>query len=723
MLNFTKLLTTLCLCVTFLTKAQMTNIALFPKKVSVSTSSTTATTMGGALNSTTPYDGGNAVFDENGNLLFAIRGVDVYNGSGNYVGNLPLYTFSGNAYNLIDNDIVIVPLPNTCRQYKVIYILYSLFGTALFDVNIDAANGVTVLTNPSNYTPIREASGSGSRLAVSKAVNGIRSIYLRTKAPAEIRRYLLAANGTISYDGIIISDPSLSIGESDVTEMDLSPNGKFLYWAVGNMLYTKDVTNSNPILPKQVSNLTIYGVELYNGYYYLATSQGLKKLLLNTSDGSAGNIQPVNTVTGLIDSDLEVGKNGRLYGVTYGKLFSINTSDILQTTNISVYSTGSYYNFSVGLNKQIDGEDYTNFNGTPVLVMNNVKVNGIDAMNSSNPNNIITAYNCNDINLTLNTLGTSAYIILIHNHTDANGNFTPYNSTLEYSSEVIQGNVPHSQDLKTLPGTAGNYLQTHNGYFRVIEILFNACDWTSKEIFLHIPFNPSPALVNVTLNQPSGTPVPMKQTLPGQSMGIYSGSYNISQSLGDIEFHTVKIDEINPSTGLTTNIVLPELNTTLNNPINTLTALPFNGLNIPANTNLNWNGGTGYFAGPGQFKSYRVTVGVGNVCDKSTTWSYITPNNYARIANSEYEENINDGAYPNPFQDQTTISLALQDYETVDNFELYDSRGTLVNSDYILSSDNNSAIVALAGEKLEKGIYVYHCTTNQGVISGKIMKQ
>lgn len=727
MLNFTKLLTTLCLSVTFITQAQMTNFALFPNKVSVSTSSTTATTLGGDLNTTSPYTVGNAVFDENGNLVFAIRDENVYDDAGTLVGALPGYSnpnlspASGDYFTPAE-EIAIIPIPNTCKKYKVLYIFYSLFGVALHDVTIDASNGVVILPNPSNYTPIRESSGNAASIAVSKKMtNNTRYIYYRSYAPDEIRRYIISSTGSISYDQIIRTGV---ISSYNYSEMDLSPDGKYLYWAVNNTIYSLDVSGTSfapPFTQSIAANELIYGVEIYNGKYYLATSIGLKKCDL-LSTGNFGTIANVTSVTGVINSDLEEGKNGRLYGVKNGLLFSINTAEVLQTTSIAVNST-SFFEYIYKLNDQIDGEDYTNFNGTPILAMNDVKINGIDAMNSSNPNNIITAYNCNDINLTLNTLGTSAYIILIHNHTDVNGNFTPYNSTLEYSSEVIQGNVPHTQDLKTLPGTDGDYLQTHNGYFRVIEILFNACNWTSKEIFLHIPFNPSPAIVNVALNQPGGTPVPMKQTLPGQSMGIYSGSYNISQSMGDIEFHTVKIDEINPSTGAIINTVLPELTTTPTVPINNLTALPFNALNIPANANLNWNGGPGYFAGPGQFKSYRVTIGVGNVCSTSTDWSYITPNNYARMAANDYEERQAEGAYPNPFNNETTISLALQAYEVIDNFELYDSKGTRVTTEYDLSSDNSSATIALAGENLKQGMYVYHCTTNQGVISGKIMKQ
>lgn len=725
MLNFTKLLTTLCLSVTLITQAQMTNFALFPNKVSVSTSSTTATALGGDLNTTSPYTVGNAVFDENGNLVFAIRDNYVYDATGNSVGYLPGYTNPNLApasgdYHAAAEEIAIVPIPNTCKKYKVLYIFYSLFGVALLDVTIDASNGVVILPNPTNYTPIRESSGNAASIAVSKKMtNNTRYIYYRSYAPDEIRRYIISSTGSISYDQIIRTGV---ISSYNYSEMDLSPDGKYLYWAVNNTIYSLDVSGTSfapPFTQSIAANELIYGVEIYNGYYYLATSIGLKKAVLNTN-GSPGTINPINTVSGNINSDLEVGKNGRLYGVKNGNLFSINTAEVLQTTSIAVNST-SFFGTIYKLNDQIDGEDYTNFNGTPLLAMNDVEVNGIDAMNTS-PSNMITAYNCNDINLTLTSFGTSSYIFLIYNHTDVNGNFTP-NGTVVYSSGYIVGNIPMNQNLKSLPGTNGDYLQHNNGYLRFVAISHNHCAWIGEDIYLHIPFNPNPATVNVALNQPNGTPVPMKQTLPGQSMGIYSGSYNISQSMGDIEFHTVKIDEINPSTGAIINTVLPELTTTPTNPINTLTALPFNALNIPANTNLNWNGGPGYFAGPGQFKSYRVTIGVGNVCSTSTDWSYITPNNYARMAANDYEERQTEGAYPNPFNNETTISFALQAYEVVDNFELYDSKGTRVTTDYNLSSNNSSATIAVAGENLKQGMYVYHCTTNQGVISGKIMKQ
>jgi len=723
MLKLKQFLTAVSVCAALISNAQMRNFTLFPKKVVVSTPSTTVTALPGSLNANSLYTTGNAVYDENDNLLFAIQNRDVYDGAGIWVGQLPTFrdwalSSESGGYSVdIANEISIVPIPNTCKQYKVFYTMYSLMGAALLDVTINASGGVSVVANNASYKPINQSYGQGVGLAVSKLdANNERFLYYKTYSPKEITRYKISATGSVSKLGVVatINDPY------SPTELELTPDGNYLYWGEGNLVKNIDVNTlfANTSFPIS-STTTINGLEFFNGMVYVATSTGLYRGTINLITGQFGTFNKYSQILTAVNSELEVGVNNKLYGVLSGKLFSLTSLEVLETNLATVNSDGKFP-YVYTLNDQIDGESYSNFNGVPALSFTALKVNAINVMNSSS-SSPLKLYNCKAISLT-STASATSYKVEIFNHTDANGIYTT-TGTPVYNSNFITGNLPATLNLKALPGTNGNYLANNSGFLKVRVTILNACTSAIKDIYFNVPVNPTSAIIAVQLNQPNGIPVNMNKVLPGQAMGLYSGSYNLAQSMGDIEFHTVQIDQVDPATGTKLNTILPLLKTNLTESVSNLTALPLNGLNIPPVATLNWAGGPGFFAGPGQMKTYKITMGVGNICNTSTNWSYITPNIYARKADVVFEEQVEtEKVYPNPFTTATTISIPLHEYEKLTSFDLINSTGMVISTKTEINETSSEVEIQVSGDNLETGIYTYRCATNQAVYQGKIMK-
>jgi hypothetical protein len=499
----------------------------------------------------------------------------------------------------------------------------------------------------------------------------------------------------------------------NTTELELTPDGSVLYWGSGNLLNALPTNGSTG--DQKDTNFPVYGVEYFNGKFCCSTSNGIYETSL--SNGIFSLLALKSSI--VAQSELEVGANNKLYAVSAGKLVAFDVNFALETTNITVNSNG-IFPFLATLEDQIDGEDYSNFNGITVARITALAVNGTDVMNA-NVANPVVAYNCNAINLSSTVSTGSYYTLKIYNHTDQGGNYTS-SGVLAYSN-TTNASLPASLDLRSLSGSNGNYLANNNGYFKVSVSITDNCTTSEKELFLHIPFNPNAATVTVMLNQQNGTPVVVSQSLPGQSVGMFSGSYNIGLSQGDIEFHTVKIDQVDPGTGAVINPLLPTFQTNVSGSVSNVTALSLNGLNIPANAALNWSGGIGFFF-QNNSNTYRIKVGVGNVCNTSTDWSYITPNGFYRTAaDLAFDETLQKSVYPNPFRGNTTVVIPLEDYEELSSFDMVDARGLVQTVPYEVSINNNQVSIAVEGEILENGIYLYRCTTNQGLHQGRLVKQ
>ena len=100
--------------------AQMKYWTTPPLKYNMSSTTLTSTALpdpGG------PYSVANGVYDDNGNILFYIRDIDIYGPNGQTVGTLPWHNMSvcDEAYTILNPEINIVPIPGTCREYYVIY--------------------------------------------------------------------------------------------------------------------------------------------------------------------------------------------------------------------------------------------------------------------------------------------------------------------------------------------------------------------------------------------------------------------------------------------------------------------------------------------------------------------------------------------------------------------------------------------------------------------------
>jgi hypothetical protein len=72
-----------------------------------------------SVNSVGPYQVANGAYNQYGNLLFYVQDYGIYSPTGIQVGGLGGYNLSScnDAYNLLQSEISIIPIPGTCKQF------------------------------------------------------------------------------------------------------------------------------------------------------------------------------------------------------------------------------------------------------------------------------------------------------------------------------------------------------------------------------------------------------------------------------------------------------------------------------------------------------------------------------------------------------------------------------------------------------------------------------
>ena len=195
----------------------------------------------------------------------------------------------------------------------------------------------------------------------------------------------------------------------------------------------------------------------------------------------------------------------------------------------------------------------------------------------------------------------------------------------------------------------------------------------------------------------------------------------MGNSLGDITFYSLKIEEVDCTTGkvmasiYTTPPPLPTVT-----GASQLTALALNDLVI--------NGSDGYFIDK-CCRCYRVEATIGNPCGQSTDFTYIKIGLGCNclIGGGGVEERNNSGQSgsatgiylaPNPvnefiqfYPDQTGVFPAVQ------NLTIFGAAGSVV---FRLKQPDLSGPIVV--DRLPVGIYTYILETEAGPISGKFVK-
>ena len=728
--------------------AQMNYWAVPPNAVNFTSSPTSAQPLPGAPSG--GYVVSNGMWDSGGNLLFYIVGDIVHDGSGNWAGQLP--TGQGiYSYSYIENEIAIVPVPGRCHRYYVVYLMYTaLIGNGLVYTEIDASGGNVTLNNPANPL-IDEYSNNAGGIAVSKAVpgslDGSRRLYVVVRDG--IHLYNIGAGG-ITPNAVNPIYTNASLGwDMDAREADLNDAGTRLTWAAlgstgkfysialgsGGGTSGSLVTYTLPASARDVK-----GVEFSTSGTYVYCSAGsgetggIYRFLSTGSNPSA-----VSNSSAYYMTHLERGRDGYIYALNasgqFGRILSNSLTLNAYTMNITVQSNGGQGPGGgvFTLPDQVDGENYGNFNGIPLVTVASMTANGANmTTNCSSP---LSVYNCNPIsfNATFSGGTPSQYRIDIQavNTTCAIVTGTGF---INYSSGWLPGTPPANLDLRTLTDAAGLNLGNSTGKVKVTLNVQNECRSESSAFrYLLVNGPPTPASVSLTINSYMypGVPQPPAASAPGVPVGIYSASFNINNSTGYITYYTIEIDQVNCANGAFVRDIYPATTTSAPGSISSLTAINVNQLNVPAIPALGWPGGTGFFANHAMDNCYRVYVTVGNDCSSSTANSYLKfdctcltgPSGEDRGADgggSDIVETAGFAFYPNPATSSMVFRYGLQE-AGLSRLALFDPSGRLASSALLDGREgDNVSTVDLGG--LAEGIYYFRLVTPEGEHVGKFLK-
>ncbi len=398
--------------------AQMNYFTLPPRKWNVSNFTATNTLIPNAPNSS--HIVSNGAYDESGNLLFYIVDKGVYNSSSTQIGTLLEYYATGDPtnndcgykYSGIGTEISIVPIPNTCKQYYVIFSMSTCYTSIaqLLYMKVDCSSGSPVLSSPTESFGfpkhyINSFGLSFGGIAVSKLLPGNTSRYLFAVGAngSSMQRYVINANGIGAFSGVAPvtvanyqTHPSLFSSGGPVNELDLSPNGQYIAW--GGINYNDKVniltlnSSFNVTAGVRYNFMKVKGVEFdaANARLFVSSDPGISYINLSTGVVSyiAGSSAYNNTA-------IELSSYRKLYFVsnsgTIGQINAFGSSvaitagpagAVLSNKNCLLSNDNAFR-----LNDQVDGENY-NYYGVGYAI-----ADGTDYCNRTSVTASVVAYN------------------------------------------------------------------------------------------------------------------------------------------------------------------------------------------------------------------------------------------------------------------------------------------------------------------------------------------
>ncbi len=519
-----------------LLQGQMNYWAFPPSKVTVNVASPTVSNLTNPVGSVATYVAANGAYDENGNLLFYVKGQVIYNASNTQVGILNFYEdsypctgLSSCTNELSSKEIAIVPIPGTCEQFYVIYHLGGLYTTNVIATKVNCDSGSPVVDNGTPVYPWIQGgncyAGTTCPLNEQSGIGGANDGLAVSKLQSNNTRYLFVVNGyqlkrhTISASGIGVgvvlansaTHPAIFSGTSAIGEVELSENvsgSPVLVW--GETASTnstkrvfKTVLNSSYNLttitsynsPVAVTKIT--GVEFYpnsNSRVLTATNNGLYD-----TDIASGLFTLIASSAAYNNTHVELAKNGKMYFVNNntGKLAVLNpANNAISATSINTYGNGipSYYPLAntYALPDQIDGENYDFFFGTANAGAN-FKINGSPV--STTTATFTPFYHCYNMLLTdfVNAANT-LYRCEIYTYP---GNILATNTcTTWLTAAQIQTN------LKLF---CNSYLSTATGKHKIRLYAKNSCNEVYTDRYIEMFANPGGVgAVSVTVNNGNG---------------------------------------------------------------------------------------------------------------------------------------------------------------------------------------------------------------------------
>lgn len=359
------------------------------------------------------YGASNGAYDLSGNLLFYVKddglvGSGIYDATGAFLSDLTSTSevVSGTTYDayylpVFNKEIAIVPVPDACHKYYVIHHISTSSSSSLVksylvyemvDCNTSPPtvymSSAPLASNPYVIADYNEWQPNCGIAVRKKNYKGKHYLYTTVDG---LYRYEITPTGITNEIKLVSIAGSLnSLAYFSTTELEVSPDGKYIAWGVydvqgnhTNKVIKFSLTSPTfpadqgglssstptiiPLLPATIST-TICGLEFtLDNHLFISASipgsnQGIFKNLHGTS--TASYISSTSNYYSFLERRLD----NHIYMVDYtnGQLAKMNPySNAITTIPLATITAKS--NFVALLNPyfyslpdQIDGEDYTN---------------------------------------------------------------------------------------------------------------------------------------------------------------------------------------------------------------------------------------------------------------------------------------------------------------------------------------------------------------------------
>lgn len=773
-INKTLLALTL-LMLTSYTFAQQKTWTTPPKKWNMTLTTPSSTSLAGGASA---YSVANGAYDETGNLLFYVQDNAIMGPSGSGVGELPNYN-GCDGYTVLNAQIAIVPIPGTCREFYVIYSKDNPVGISpLLYVKVDCSGSTPSVTYNGTFWAAPPCGQVNQAFLIENHYNlditafAVSKVY--TGSGSTAKRFLLSVSAT----GIVrseISSSGISSGTT-TTYTDLGLNGEDfagieaeISWGSNKFAWS---SNNGTVHIIGLDNIGSYDNNALQSY----TISGAKGIEFNNSTtttpylyvAAATNIQRITTSTqsitniswgtnDLSKTFLEYGKNGKIYGVSPiysgstligSKLVGIVGTSVITGITADIDSRYVVNNYLVGiftLPNQIDGEDYTYFNGTPKVTVTNFTLNG--NVVSDVCENGADKY-CQNASITFNATyngGTPDQYNLMIQAYDASL-CSPTQLTgggyINYQSGWVSGVLANGTDLRSLT-SGGLNLGNITGTVKITYSIKDKCGNESTYARYIQIYDPVPLSIDLGIKTPSGWTTPSHSYTSPVNVGSSSLAYRVNGSTGTLSQLRVEIDQVNSSGVIIKEVYDKTLNTSnfsLYDDVN-LNTLCVTYADWGYTPNPSWvdncTGGYSPFFSYNNAQNsyqnyYKITVTLSNLCGTSSDYSYfyvgsysmpINPNATARKQQEVVEtENSSLNIYPNPVTKQLTIEFN-QPTDGVVEISLTDVLGkqtTMLMPSTTIKIGNFNQTFDVS--KLPAGLYNYQIKTNNTIKTGMISK-
>jgi hypothetical protein len=327
------------------------------------------------------YEGAtNGYYDENGNTLFYIYHLNVYNSNGTIIGNFGNFHFT----NHLSTECTIIPVPGQCNYFYIITNIISNLtpnNSGVEYMVVKHENGIGSFVNQGIVRRCGsiDATYKANGFAISNTINAFGDRYLYmvygntnnidAQRKGSVVRFTISSSG-ISSPTTIMNHSTNNIYYSPL-EVDLSPDGQCLAWgsvgALQNKVYNAKLVNGHFDSYNEY-NTSGYsaGVEFSHDsqmlfYTDAYSSYKIKYVYPNTSPTVVNNLIGSNNSSLNGNGQLELANDGLIYfaSSSSGSAISINPSTFaIGEKNINICNTVNFSHYFGLLPDQIDGFDY-----------------------------------------------------------------------------------------------------------------------------------------------------------------------------------------------------------------------------------------------------------------------------------------------------------------------------------------------------------------------------